>query len=151
MGRSLVLIVLKSGRSSGFSAQQSSRQSLTKSKLFSSRSRGGLNNKRTFPFSWVRVSANASFGSFVRPVITRTTLRRTPVSPCRIAICTLPERAGVFLWIINDFPQYVRDPKSVVLSEGTFATVQLVQNDGKRINVSFLRSERRLNGRVVTT
>jgi hypothetical protein len=42
IGLNLTLIALKSGRSSGFSAQQSSKQSLTKSKLFSSSSNGGL-------------------------------------------------------------------------------------------------------------
>jgi len=50
IGLNLTLIVLKSGRSSGFSAQQSSKQSLTKSKLFSSNSNGGLytNEKLSF-------------------------------------------------------------------------------------------------------
>lgn len=41
-GRSLVRIILKSGRSSGFSAQHSTRQSRTKLKLFSSNSSCGL-------------------------------------------------------------------------------------------------------------
>jgi hypothetical protein len=41
-GLSLARILLKSGRSSGFSAQHSFRQSLTKSKLFSKASSGGL-------------------------------------------------------------------------------------------------------------
>jgi hypothetical protein len=41
-GRSFVRIVLKSGRSSGFSAQHSTRQSRTKLKLFSSSSSCGL-------------------------------------------------------------------------------------------------------------
>jgi hypothetical protein len=48
-GRNLVRIVLKSGRSSGFSAQHSARQSRTKSKLFSRSSSCGL---------WVQCNIN---------------------------------------------------------------------------------------------
>lgn len=53
IGLNLTLIVLKSGRSSGFSAQQSSKQSLTKSKLFSNSSNGGLYTKGKICFRHV--------------------------------------------------------------------------------------------------
>jgi len=41
-GLNLFLIVLKSGRNSGFSVQHSNKQSRTKSNVFSSWSNGGL-------------------------------------------------------------------------------------------------------------
>lgn len=47
-GLNLSRILLKSGRSSGFSAQHSFKHSLTKSKLVSRASRGGLKKMRFF-------------------------------------------------------------------------------------------------------
>lgn len=53
-GRSLVRIALKSGLSSGFSAQHSTRQSRTKLKLFSSSSSCGLGaNHNIISFNYI--------------------------------------------------------------------------------------------------